>query len=313
MGNEYVFMMLPFIIGLTFVGFIALGVAAINDGKSSGRAEVLRRLYVYLVSFITLLVVAGSVIALVDLGLRTWAFTEADPAMGSSSYDYPPSLYLSSKSSTEVPGGALSCADGCTLSENDRSEIASWKANYENWQDRQDVGVQRAQALVTPLSFLIIAGIVFTIHWWLVRKDEKEFVSEHNLTRQTYFTAHAVVWLIVVVFTAGILLNTILRQAVPGSQSSRYTTSVPLYERQGVDSLVTCAGACGIDASTVAAAQSWQTDHEAYQERAQRTNEARDNHNTYATVLAYLLVAGPLFWLHFRVGWRRKGTPAPGA
>lgn len=305
---------LPAVLGLGFVGFIALGVAAVQDGKhASAKSDIVRRAYIYLVSFVTLLLVALSVANLLDLGLRSSVLTKADPTSVSFP-EPPPPLYLSSK---VPPAGAtenkLTCDKDCTLTDQDKTDIAAWATNFANWKDRSKTTNVRTQALITPLSFLLIAGIVFLFHWRFVRHDRQNMEVGSNLTRSTYFASMSFIWLIVIVIVGGMLLNTTLRTTIPGAQDAKrpYMDAVP-FGGQATDSIVTCGEKCGVDAATIALAKEWKTENDAWSARQRNTDASRATQNSLAPELAFVIVALPLFLLHFKTWWKeRQRHPAP--
>lgn len=312
MSEAYV-VFLPAIIGLSFVGLIVLAIAAIQDSRHGGRPnDILRRVYIYLVSFITLLMVSSAVTSLVDLGLRAGVFTKADPAPGAFT-ETPPMLFFNTRDvegAAKAPVDVLDCTNGCTLTEENRSDIASWQSLADDWFARLDANSVRARALVTPLSFLIIAGLVLIFHWRLVRKDSKENVGENNLTRSTYFTAMSFIWLVTLVVAGGMFLNTLLSSVIPGAGTSNSPRSVTdLSFRTPVERLIECASACNLDAETVATAERWIQEYDAWEDNTQENVDIRNRHNALSLELSFLLVSIPLFLYHFKIAWREKKQP----
>lgn len=312
MGQELFLSFLPVVIGLTFVGLIALGISAITDGKHEGRKDtIVRRLYVYLVSFTTLLLVALAVGSLLDLGLRSAVFTKADPTPGYYN-EPPPGLYWSSGTVKEpVPesSGALSCDNGCTLTDEQKTEIANWETNYANWKNRQSLTSRRAQALITPLSFLVIAGIVFFIHWRFVLRDRRD-MGEGNMTRATYFNAMSFIWLVMSIVVGALLLTTVLKAFIPGGESTPSRAVDAIYassDRKVIKSLTICSSTCGLSGTTADTAQEWLTEYDAWTTRQDVDAVVRQRHNNFAVNLSFLLVAVPLFWYHFRTAWGERG------
>lgn len=315
MGQGTFFMFLPAVIGVSFVGFLAIAVAVFQDGRhEANRADIVKRGYIYLVAFVTILLVTLSAASVLDLGFRKFAFTHADPVPGFFQ-EQPPVLFLSSQAKTaEVPTTGLTCTNGCTLSDQQKQDIATWAQSFANWKDRTAAARSVAQSLVTPLSFLIIAGLVFLFHWRLVLRDRNRIEEAHNITRSTYFSAMSFIWLITAVFSAGFLLNTVLKSAIPGAaQNTSTKTSAPITAEfsggAGTESIITCGTACGIPESTISLAREWKTENDAWIARQNSTSKTRDRDNNLATELAFLIAAAPLFWYHFRAVWREKKQP----
>lgn len=310
MGQQFVSMSIPIISVLSFVALIALTVAAIHDGRHSDKKnEYIKRIYVYLVAFITLLLIGSSLIDLLNTSLRASVFTKADP---SSIYSNPPpSLYLAPSivEGKEATGTAFTCATGCDLSEQNKTDIAAWATSYKQWQDSSAPGVVRAQGLIAPISFLIVAGLVYLFHWRLTKGEKNEMHGQANLTRATYTWAMSFIWLIVVVFSAGFLLNTTLRALIPGAGTAtkaQYDRSVPAVMTTDLSSVTACATACGLSSETVALAAQWKTDYQAWTD--QQNDPARERHNNFSSEIAFLIVGIPFFFYHFRQSWRKKAA-----
>ncbi len=306
-------------LGISFVALILLAVTAMHDAKQGGnKAAIVKRGYIYLVSFITLLLIGVSLINLLDLGLRSTVLTKADPMMGYYSSP-PPGLYLTPASTKAEVAPAfqtnLTCDNGCTLTDAQKTDIKNWEQNYQSWQQSNGSATnRRAQSLVTPLSFLIIAGLAFLFHWRWVRKDRNEMDEASNLTRSTYFTAMSFVWLLTLIISAGFLLNTTLRAVIPGAEQSKVGISpmtVSSTDQQAVESMVTCGEKCGLSASTIALAEQWKTDSTTWTERQNINQPSRDRQNALATELAFFIVALPLFWFHYRTAWLKKKQSPP--
>lgn len=108
--------------------------------------NVIRNIYLYLVSAVSLFMIVFSVVSLVNLGLRTWVFPKAD-----NNYYYPTGPCTVDKSGKSI------CPDD-----------AEQKAAAE-----ENKLVQRQRDLVQNISFLIVAVPLFSYHWMVIRKDRK--------------------------------------------------------------------------------------------------------------------------------------------
>jgi len=304
------------ILVISVVALITLGVGAMHDARQTtvGRSSIVRRGYIYLVSFVTLLFLGAALISILDVGLRAWVFRSADPYIGY--FNVPPStLYLTSKDGSQPVSGptVLGCTNGCALTDQQKADITSWEQNYLQWQEVNTGKSGRMQALITPLSFFIVALVVFLFHWRLVRRDAKTIEEGNNLTRSAHFTAMGFVWLLVCVITAGFLVNTLLRMAIPGAERKTnenisYPAEVVTQEKSGVASIVTCGDACGLSEETVQRAQTWEADYARWLARNQSSNDNRSRQNAFSIELALLLVGLPLVWYHLRTAWREKNV-----
>jgi hypothetical protein len=317
MGPEFMFPSLFIILAISFVALIAIGVGAMHDARqlTAGRTSIVRRGYIYLVSFVTLLFVGAALINLIDIGARAWVFPSADPYMGY--YESPPpALYLSVKDAAAAPTSGpvvLECANGCALTDQQKNDIANWEQSYRQWRET-GASSNRTQALITPLSFFLVALLVFAIHWRLVRRDQTTIEEGNNLTRSTYFTAMGFVWLVACVITAGFLVNTLLRMAIPGAERDTKNISYPVevaqQEQGGVESILTCGPSCGVSDATVALARDWQDDYAVWQKRSQAQTTQRSRQNALSLELSLLIIGIPLMWYHLRTSWRKKKQPS---
>lgn len=306
---------MPAIAGLSFAALIVFVIAAIQESKhGANTAETVKRGYLYLVSFVTLLIASAALVSLLDTGLRAVAFTRADvlPAYKA----MPPGLYLTPEKvepAASVPVNGLSCTTGCTLTTTQKLQVSEWEAAYRDWQKTADRGYQRSQSLVTSLSFFIVALIVFLFHWLLARRDRT--AGQVTAMRITHLWAVSFIMIIASVVSAGFLLNTTLKTVLLKGEvgNSVQTGPVPaIYDRSGVDSLVTCGGPCGLSNDTVTLAQQWQTDYAAYTTSQREGAAARNRDNNFAKEIAFLIVALPLFFYHFRTVWKEtRGLKDP--
>lgn len=302
MEPDILFPSLSVTIGLSFAALIVFIIAAVQEGRhGSSTADIVRRGYLYLVSFVTLLIASAAFVSLLDTGLRAWVFTKADavPAYRS----LPPGLYVTPAPSEKESSG-LACTNGCTLSAEQKEQIANWETQYRDWRSSTNPSTARSQAVVTAISFLIIAGIVYLLHWMLATRDVRR--SKATAMRITHLWSVSFIMLIVSVITAAFLLNTGLRALLlKDAVSNTVNQQTPVAaERSGVDSITTCGNACGLSSDTVQLAKDWQADYAAHQQRFTEQRAVRDRHNTFAREIAFLLVALPLFAYHFKTVWR---------
>lgn len=112
---------------------------------------------------------------LINLGLKTWVFTEADNL--NRYYEAPPAPYLD-KDRTEVES-VKTCSEKCEFSEQEKQQIISWLNNYKAWQERNknpeaQLRARRQRDAVTAISFLLVGIPLFWYHWGAVRKKDKD-------------------------------------------------------------------------------------------------------------------------------------------
>lgn len=296
---------IPAIAGLSFAALIVFVIAAIQESKHDvPTPDIVRRGYVYLVSFVTLLIASAALASLLNTGLRSTVFKQADVVP---SYKMmPPSLYVPPTAAQSEKGTlGLTCASGCTLTADQRDSIAAWVVQYKDWKRTSNANFQRNQDIVTAISFLLIAAIVYAFHWVLANRDKRQ--TGALAMRITYLWALSFLFIITSVVSAAFLLNTTLKTVFLHGEDTSTSISAPVpvaSERSPVDSLVTCGSACGLSADTVNLAKEWQTKYGAYITSQQENAARRNRDNAFALEIAFLIVALPLFAYHFRTVWQ---------
>ncbi len=299
---------IPAVAGLSFAALIVFIIAAVQESKHGApTADIVKRGYLYLVAFVTLLIASAALVTLLDTGLRAAVFTKAVdiPAYRSA----PPGLYLPTEApdATKTTPATLRCTEGCTLTASEKDAVASWAQSYREWQRTTDPAYQRSQSLVTSISFLLIALLVYLFHWVLARREHAQHASTGM--RITYLWSVSFIMLMTTVLAAAFLLNTTLKAAfLKDSRSTTFSEPFPTADRAAVESVVTCGNACGLDAETAALAQEWLTDRDAALQKDQSNVATQERHGSFAREIAFLLVALPLFFVHFRTVWRETRT-----
>jgi len=300
-------MLISIIVG-GFIVLIIFAILGIIEGKSSmSRSRIIRSLYFYLASLITLGIVVGSLVFLVNVGLKTYVFTEADPVLNR--IGPPPSLYFQGQAVAETTGQeVLQCAGDCTLTSVQKTTIADWQSGYNSWLEaKSKPNSQRASDLVAALSFLIVALPFYLIHFRVVQKDAKAGeVQEHSAIRPTYFYFISLAALLMIVIAGGMLINLGLKTWVITSadetenQARKISTPVPegMVETSAVQSIIDCGAKCGLDSATITQAEQWQDDYQAWQDASQNYNNKQ---RQAAAAIPYVLWGIPLFWYHWNV------------
>ncbi len=115
------------------------------------KRNLIRTIYFYLVSFVALFMIVFSVVDLVNLGLKTFVFTQADKNM----YSYP--VYPCSD--TTSPDGAK-VTTPCPTKEEMEKEVAD------------NLRIQRQQSLVRDVSMLFISLPLYLYHWMIIRRRD---------------------------------------------------------------------------------------------------------------------------------------------
>lgn len=116
---------------------------------------ILKNFYLYTVSFVALMMIVVSLYSLIDTALKTWVFTQAD------NYYYEKPIGIDYK---------MTDGEQVKMTE---EELNQEQARIEREQERNRIAnLQRD--LTRNISMLIVAVPLFTYHWYLVRKKERE-------------------------------------------------------------------------------------------------------------------------------------------
>lgn len=294
---------------------LAFTISAIIEGKTSmKKGSVIRSLYFYIASFVALGIVVGSSVFLINLGLKTWVFTQAeDPLI---ELGPPPVLYLDLEStnglekSPEALGlSTLSCDETCELSQTDRENIESWKESYVVWQDASEKpSTNSARDAVSALSFLIVSLPFFIIHFRTVRREARNAqAGDRGVIRPTYYYLVSFASVLMIVIAGGFLINVILKTWVFPSASDAdnlesrvYPMQMSTFETAPVDSIISCGEACSLDQNTVTLAGEWKTDYTNWQDKSGEYSY-NNTQRQAASAIPFILLGIPLFLYHWRV------------
>ena len=115
----------------------------------------IKKVYLYLVSLISLVILVIAGIMIINLGLKAFIFTNADD-----NYYYPAQLVCSEGKNPD--GSALYRDPGC---DNPNYEAEQRKA------EEQRRAAQKQSDASYALAMIIIASPVFFYHWKLARKE----------------------------------------------------------------------------------------------------------------------------------------------
>ena len=295
------------------IAFCIFAIGAVIEGKKSmKKGSVIRSLYFYIASFVALCIVIGSSVFLINLGLKTWVFTQADHPL--SELGPPPVLYLESadgaeKSPESLGLNTLSCDGPCELTQAYNENIESWSESYTAWRDASEKPyASTARDATAALSFLIVSLPFFIIHFRSVQREARQDRGEdRNVIRPTYYYLISLASVLMIVIAGGFLINVILKTWVFPSASEAdniaskvYPAQMGVLEVAPIESLVSCGEACGLDQETIVLASEWKTD---YAEWQKETSEYSYNNpqRQAATAIPYILLGIPLFLYHWRV------------
>ena len=135
--------------------------------------SIIAKIYFYLVSLIGLMMIVIPTADLIQLGLKTWIFKNAD--INQQSYSYQMAPYAFEKiPSTPIEAAKIS-KDKCNLTDAQKAGLDKWIKDYETWQEEQKkidyVRSDRERRTVTDIGFLAVGIPLFFIHFRIIRKE----------------------------------------------------------------------------------------------------------------------------------------------
>lgn len=117
------------------------------------RKELIRTIYLYLFSLIGLVLITIGLVRLVDLGLKTYVFKNADQVLMHPLY---PAVKLPSDSGGQTP------------SSEERAKLEQDQLEFQKKQRQSD----RERAAANSLAMIIVGLPLFIYHWKTVQKDK---------------------------------------------------------------------------------------------------------------------------------------------
>lgn len=123
-----------------------------NQQKSPVR--IIKGVYFYLVSFVALMMVVFSAANMIDIGLKTWVFKEAD-----NMYYYDPMCPTISSDLKAAPESSL-------------PDCERQKEESRKQQEKMRVA-ERQKSLVRDISMIAVGIPLFIIHWGIARRRDE--------------------------------------------------------------------------------------------------------------------------------------------
>lgn len=291
----------PYLIFLVPVAFalciVTVLIAVFQDAKEQGRGRAMRNAFFYVMSFLSLMVMAGSIVSLGYLGLRTWVFTDAQYQGYVAT---PVDLYdtVRTDASTELPTGFPACAadtQTCPLTDNQKIAVENWATDYQRWQNQMQLGNRRD--VINAVSLLAVSLPLFVFFFLLIHRSRHG--EKPSNVRPVYFYGTSFVTLAVMVIGVGLLINVGLKSWLlpPDAERWQYAYSTKVAgQEDNVPNMSSCVSVCKMPADYVTLAEKWRQDMDAANEK-QKTINPYDG--TFASSLPLIVVAIPLFAYHF--------------
>lgn len=303
-------LLIPFSI-LAIVIFLIVGI--MQSKSTEKKSSIIRSVYFYLTSLVTLSIVVGSSVFLLNVVFKSWVFPDAESVYNR--LGPPSSLYLISETDnrTEPSSEIITCDEECSLTSVNNDNIEGWATEYKIWQESKDNPMADIyDELAAALSFLIIALPFFIIHFRIVQKDAKKDQDdeEKHIIRPTYFYFVSLSALIMIVIAGGMLINIGLKTWVfPETNSNSKQINTPYIDMKGYDdkasvqSLIDCGEKCEIDEETITLAEQWIVDYEKWENYDYSYD---NNQRNAAAAIPYIIIGIPLFWYHWNIARSRK-------
>ncbi|MBF8280871.1 MAG: hypothetical protein HW383_644 [Candidatus Magasanikbacteria bacterium] len=121
--------------------------------------KLVRNIYLYIVSLITLIMMLVATHSLIDVALRTWVFTKVDIEQ---SCPYEPYYYGPYPAKPMAADGKLSEAERLKLCEENKKQQTIQRIS------------ERQRELVRDIALLLIGIPLFAVHMLIIRKDRRE-------------------------------------------------------------------------------------------------------------------------------------------
>ncbi|HPI67197.1 MAG TPA: hypothetical protein PKZ16_01460 [bacterium] len=138
---------------------------------------IIRSIYVYLFSLVGLAMLVIGAAMIINLGLKTWIFTQVDKVDIMNQQPVP--LYFMKEVSTVE--NLQACQDKCLLTASEKEQIKNWLNDYKSWQEQEknrDPNFYRLQnrqrQAATAISLILVGLPLWLFHWGVIKKDNKE-------------------------------------------------------------------------------------------------------------------------------------------
>lgn len=123
-----------------------------NKSMEDGKFNLIKNIYLYLVSFVTLMMIVVSLYSLIDTSLKQWVFTEADR------YYY-----------ETMPKPVIGNGEEAKMTDE------QWQIEQERMatQEERNRKSNLQRDLTRNISMLLVALPLFAYHWYLIRRKDK--------------------------------------------------------------------------------------------------------------------------------------------
>lgn len=290
-----------------FTGVISIAMLVIalsQDASAIGRPQAVRHAFFSILTLVSLMASAGSIVFLTHVGFRIWVFPDAQYEQAT--YNYPPGLFIMTPESGMQTKIDCKAKETCPLTDSQKNDIKNWAENYKNWKARNEVSVRNRTHTINTLSVLIVALPIFFAAYTILQRAFNT-MQQKSATRHVYYYGVAFTTLIIFLASIALLLNAIMNQwllpekKAPDSYPRPYATE----EISNVENLSNCTEKCVLSEEYKDLAKQWQEDSKIFTERQSTINRY---HVTYTVTLPLMIISSLLFTWHFLTIRKRNQT-----
>jgi len=135
------------------------------------KKSLIRTIYLYLFALVGLVLLIVGGVGLVNLGLKTYVFTQADAERY-----YDRSIPISPVSEKDIIASQEN-GEKVAVTEEQQEALEYWMIDYETWKKESAkvdyATANRQRQAANNLASIIIGLPLFLIHWQMIRKETK--------------------------------------------------------------------------------------------------------------------------------------------
>ena len=145
----------------------------------------IRTVYLYLFSLVGLTLMVIGAVRLIDLGLKTYIFTEADaPSALHEMPPYPAPIRMVGTPAKGFTDGtdadSIAINGDIALTSEEKELLEAWKRDYTDWESRRSkinyIKSQHQREASSALAFLIAGLPLYGYHWMRVTRERRKEV-----------------------------------------------------------------------------------------------------------------------------------------
>ncbi|OGY80024.1 MAG: hypothetical protein A3B74_05210 [Candidatus Kerfeldbacteria bacterium RIFCSPHIGHO2_02_FULL_42_14] len=279
----------------TFVISIAMLVIALSqDTPVIGRPQAVRHAFFSILTLLSLMTSAASIVFLTHVGFRIWVFPDAQYEQFG--YNYPPGLYINAPENGVPIKIDCKIQETCTLTDNQKDSIKTWMEDYKNWRSQNEITIRNRTHAINALSILIVALPIFFLSYTIMTRSFAT-TQKKSATQHVYYYGVSFTTLVMILVSVGLLVNALMNQLLLPEKKGNNPPFRP-YDTTAianVENVVACTEECSLPAEYKDLATQWQKDTQMFTDRQNTLNRY---HTTYAVTLPIMLIASLIFSWH---------------